>query len=211
MNNNILEVKKPNNQLVEVDKKELQESVITYLKANNLNLTEVELKQFMLLCMIHNLNPIKKEVYAIKYNDKFDIITNYNEYLKRADATGLLAYYRVEMIENEKDPRYPLKAVFIGKRKDQEQEFRTECRFLEYTTGKSTWSSKPWFMLEKCALAKGLRMMFPNEIANMPYVNEELWYNNQTNNDIVKEHMIASGEIKSEKEEIDLAGVIDNE
>ncbi|WP_300350165.1 recombinase RecT [Clostridium sp.] len=138
MNNNILEVKKPNNQLVEVDKKELQESVITYLKANNLNLTEVELKQFMLLCMIHNLNPIKKEVYAIKYNDKFDIITNYNEYLKRADATGLLAYYRVEMIENEKDPRYPLKAVFIGKRKDQEQEFRTECRFLEYTTGKST-------------------------------------------------------------------------
>ncbi len=211
------EIKLQDNQMVEYEnlkKQEIKESVMIFfdkLKNDNVNLTENELKEFLMLCMLHKLNPLKKEIYCVKYGNKFDIITNYNEYVKRADATGLLDYYRVEVVENPDNIAYPLKAIFIGKRKDQTQELRTECRFLEYTTGQSTWKTKPFFMLEKCAIAKGMRLLFPNEISNMPYVNEELWYFQKDNDKVIKEHMESENQITLEKEEQDLSGVLDNE
>ena len=171
------------------ESKELFECALTYLQANNTQLTPQELKQFLMLCHLHKMNPLKREVYAIKYGNKFDIITNYNEYLKKADQTGLVEYYKVEVVENPENPNYPLKAIFRGKRKDQTQELITECRFIEYTTGQSTWKTKPFFMLEKCAYAKGIRLLFPNELGSMPYVNEELWYQSQENQKAIEDNI----------------------
>ncbi len=218
MNNQIIEQIKEQ-ELTTINKKEMEESIATYLKAKNIDLTKDELKQFMMLCMIYNLNPLKKEIYAIKYNTRkngeeiptLEIITNYNEYLKRADATGLLEYSYVEVIKNPKDPNWPLEAIFHGKRKDQSRELTTTCRYIEYTTGKSNWQAKPFFMIEKCAWAKGMRLLFPNELSGMPYINEEFWVVNKQNEDIVKEHMVLENQIKEDKEDIDLSGVVENE
>ena len=174
-------------QVVEQQKDSWKEIVMTYLANTNTQLSQSELKEFVMLCKAHNLNPIKREIYAVKYGNKFNVITNYYEYLKRADATGILEYANVEMVDGENGK--PIKAIFIGKRKDQSKELRMEFYFNEWNSGQSTWLTKPHFMLDKCAIANGLRRLFPNELANMPYVNEELWYWNKQNEDIVNEHI----------------------
>lgn len=176
-----------NKELQNVEKDSWKEIVMTYLANTNTQLSPSELKEFVMLCKAHNLNPIKREIYAVKYGNKFNIITNYYEYLKRADATGLVDYVNVEMVDG--DNGKPIKAIFYGKRKDQSKELKMEFHFNEWNSGQSTWLTKPHFMLDKCAIANGLRRLFPNELANMPYVNEELWYWNKQNDEIVKEHI----------------------
>lgn len=177
-------------QVQQEQKNDLKESVMLYLKSQTSNLNDLEIKQFIALCKIHNLNPLKGEIYAVKYKDKFNILTNYYEYVKKADATGLLEYYEIDIEEQQYQGRtIPKKAVFRGKRKDWTRELVITFYFNEWNLGQSTWLSKPFFMFEKCVLANGLRRLFPNEIANMPYINEELWYQSQSNEAIIKEHI----------------------
>lgn len=181
---------------------DVREVIMTCLQNQNTQLNESELKEFVMLCMINKLNPLKREVYAVKYGDKFNIITSYMEYLKRADATGKLEYYHVTT-ESTKvgDKEFPKKAIFVGKRKDWSEPMTMELRFNEFSSGKSTWLTKPYFMLDKCARALGLRALFPNELGNMPYINEELWYHSPKNEDVIKEHVV------EEEKNIDMSKV----
>lgn len=176
----------------EIVSNDLKEAVNTYFETLTEGLTDTQKKQFQMLCLANKLNPILGQVYAIKFGDKFNIVTNYYEYLKKADQTGLLEYQNID-IESEKDPvtgrEMPKKATFTGKRKDQTQEMKLTIYFREFTSGKSTWLTKPFFMIDKCCLANGLRRLFPNELGNMPYVNEELWYFNKHNEEIVMDHI----------------------
>lgn len=167
------------NEIKQQEENLLKEAANTYLANSNTKLSESELKEFVMLCLEHKLNPLKREIYAVKYGNRFNVITNYYEYLKRADATGLLEYYNIE-IENE-NGKPTGRGTFIGKRKDQSKELVMDFWFREWTSGQSTWLTKPYFMFEKCILANGLRRLFPNELSNMPYVNEELWYWNKEN------------------------------
>ena len=173
-----------------ITKEEYKEWVINYLQTNNIKLSEVEVKNFLMLCITHNLNPLKGEIYAIKYKDKFNVITNYYIYLKKADETGLLDYYNIDIKTNDNGVPTGI-GTFVGKRKDQSKEITMKFFFNEWRpkfTG-SLWDTKPYFMFEKCILANGLRRMFPNELGNMPYVNEELWYQNSLNEQIIEEHV----------------------
>lgn len=180
-----------NKELVSLEK-EIKESALVYLKNQN-NLNENEMREFILLCCQYKLNPLKREIYAVKYGNKsLQVITNYYEYLKRADATGLLEYYNVEIEENNSVPTI---GWFIAKRKDQSKELRMKFVFKEWNQAQSLWLSKPFFMFDKCIIANGMRRLFPNELGNMPYVNEELWYWNKDNEEIIKEH------IKQEQEQ----------
>ncbi len=191
-----------NKELVEQQEQnnELKKCVETYL-AKNSGLTQNEVKEFAMLCLTHKLNPLKGEIYAIKYGNKpLQVISNYYVYLKRADATGLLDYYNVEIDTNENG--IPTIGRFVGKRKDQSKELVMTFVFKEWNQGQSTWVSKPHFMFDKCIVANGMRRLFPNELGNMPYVNEELWYWNKQNEDIVKEH-IALEENKQEAPQVD--------
>ena len=171
----------------EITKQEMQEIALTYLKNNNTKLSEEQFNEFVLLCLEHKLNPLKREIYAIAYGNKFNVITNYYEYLKRADATGLVEYWNVKIESDQKG--IPTKGYFIGKRKDQSKEMVMEFWFKEWTSGQSVWLTKPHFMFDKCIVANGMRRLFPNELGNMPYVNEELWYWNKQNEEIIKEHI----------------------
>lgn len=47
--------------------------------------TETELKTFLYLCQEYNLDPLKKEIYFIKYNNKATILTSRDGYLKIAN------------------------------------------------------------------------------------------------------------------------------
>lgn len=150
----------------------LQNIIEVYLQKTNSKLTTNEMKEFVMLCQAYKLNPLKNEIFAIKYGTKFSIVVSYQEYLKRADKTGLLDYVNVE-IEND-DKGVPTIGYFYGKRKDQSKEMKIKLLFKEWNLGTPIWSTKPFFMFEKCILAVGLRRLFPNEIATMPYIKEEV-------------------------------------
>ncbi|MGB1278474.1 MAG: recombinase RecT [Vibrio cyclitrophicus] len=61
---------------------------------------------FLEVCKVNNLNPFKKEVYAVPFYDskkkKYDLqpVTSYTVYLARANESGLLDGWNVEL---EKD------------------------------------------------------------------------------------------------------------
>lgn len=132
--------------------------------------TKEEQGQFIDVCAAYGLNPIKKEVYGIKYGDKFNLIIGYESYIKRAERSGRLDGWNVEVIGSGAD----MKAVLTIYRKDFKQPFKHEVYLEEYTTNRDLWLKKPRTMIKKVAIAQGFRLCFSEELGGMPYTSEEL-------------------------------------
>lgn len=155
---------------------DFKQIAIHYLESTgNLNkFNEEEKNQFIDICAAFGLNPIKKEVYGVLYNGKngrkFNLIIGYESYIKRAERSGRLDGWNVEVIGN----RPNMKAVLTIYRKDFKQPFKHEVYLEEYDTGRDLWANKPRTMLKKVAIAQGFRMCFSEELGGMPYTSEEL-------------------------------------
>lgn len=132
--------------------------------------TENEKKQFLDICCAYGLNPIKREVYGIKYGDNFNVIVGYEVYLKRAERTGKLDGYEVSFDGEGEN----LRAVLTVYRKDWERPFKHTVWLREYDQKNSMWKSKPYTMLEKVAISQGFRRCFPDELGGMPYTADEI-------------------------------------
>jgi len=153
---------------------ENQEKVIEYLKAMNLieNLTKDEVKRFIEISQAFNLNPFKREVYAIKFRDKFNIVVGYETYIKRAERTNLCSGWHVTTEGKISDKS--LKAVITIHRKDWDHAFIHEVYFVEYVRQSMIWKEKPVTMIKKVAMAQGFRLCFSDELGGMPYTSEEI-------------------------------------
>jgi len=134
--------------------------------------TDEELFMFLGICKSYGLNPFKREIHFIKYDQKSpaSIVVGYETYLKRAVATGKLDGWRVWIEGKGED----MKAVIEIKRKDWSEPFRWEVHRREFDTGKSSWKKMPTFMLKKVAIAQGFRLAFPEDLGGMPYIPEEV-------------------------------------
>lgn len=132
--------------------------------------TENEKKQFCDICQAYGLNPIKKEVYGIKYGNQFNLIVGYESYIKRAERSGQLNGWKCEIVGSGNN----MKAILTIWRKDWAQPFTHEVYFEEYNTNQNLWKSKPRTMLKKVAIAQGFRMCFSEELGGMPYTADEL-------------------------------------
>ncbi len=62
-----------------------QEAILHVRKTAANNATDDEFKTFMHLCLTYNLDPLKKEIYFIKYAGRSTIITSRDGYLKIAN------------------------------------------------------------------------------------------------------------------------------
>lgn len=142
---------------------------IEYLSSMGLSLPQGQKEQFLELCQLLNLNPFLREIYAVGYKDKFNIIIGYNAYLKRAEMTGKLGHWN-HWTEGEGDK---MKAVIEIHRKDFTAPFRHEVYFAEYKQDTQIWRTKPVTMIKKVAVAQGFRLAFPTEFGSMPYIQEE--------------------------------------
>ena len=142
---------------------------IEYLSSMGLSLPQGQKEQFLELCQLLNLNPFLREIYAVGYKDKFNIIIGYNAYLKRAEMTGKLALWN-HWTEGEGDN---MKAVIEIYRKDFTGPFRHEVYLAEYKQDTQIWRTKPVTMIKKVAVAQGFRLAFPTEFGSMPYIQEE--------------------------------------
>lgn len=149
-----------------------------YIQSMGNKLPQSKLKQFVELAKALQLNPFKREIYAVGYGENWNIITGYEIYIKRANLSGLLAGWKAWTDGKVEDGT--LTAYVEINRKDWSQPFRHEVYFdeVKQTTkdGKlnSVWNKMPRFMCKKVAIAQGFRLCFPDILGGMPYTSDEL-------------------------------------
>jgi len=143
------------------------------------SLSDKEKVQFFNICKAYNLNPIKKEIYAVKYGSSpASIIVGFETYIKRAERSGLLDGHETITQGSIKDG--DLRAIITIYRKDWTRPFKHEVYYSEYvqktSSGQVTkfWSEKPITMLKKVAMAQGFRLCFSDELGGLPYTKEEI-------------------------------------
>lgn len=164
---------------------------LQWLDAKCKNFNEDHRKEFIALCMIYKLNPFKKEIHPITFKDKttgrisVEVVISYAVYLKRASATGLLNGIETEFSKEnvqDADRLNGLKCTAIIYRKDWDHPFKHTCYFREYNQGNSMWAKKPLTMLNKVTISQAIRLAFSEYIDGLPYIQEELDYLNQEDN-----------------------------
>ncbi len=129
-------------------------------------------KELMIACGVissFGLNPYKREVHLIKYDASkpLQIVVGYEVYLKRAERTGKLDGWKVEVLDNGK------RAKCTIHRKDFAQPFEWECEAAEFNKNQSTWNAMPHFMLKKVCIAQAFRICFSDDLGGLPYTKEE--------------------------------------
>lgn len=151
-----------------------QQLLLDYLKQTNSNLQPNEQAQFFAIAKTFNLNPWKREVYAIAYGSgdkrKLSIIVGYEVYLRRAEEFPQYDGYETEFSGQGADMCCTCK-VF---RKDRNHPVGATVFLREYTQGNQMWNTKPRVMLEKVAIATAMRRAFPSQFNGMPYIADEL-------------------------------------
>lgn len=174
-----------------VDDKVIQE----YLFTSGTKLDEKQQALFLNIAKAFNLNPFKREIYPVAYENRktgkidLSIVTGYQVYLARADATGKLngwhctALYSEQAVKdskgNETSHRRLDGAKIVIYRKDFDQPFEWEVSFRDFAKmydGQLTgqWRQMPEFMIKKVCIGQGFRLAFPNELGGMPYLAEEI-------------------------------------
>lgn len=157
-------------ELIKAEPKLTQKDLDDWLLGSDTKLNEKQKMMFYNVALANQLNPIKREIYAIAYGNNFNIITGYEVYLKRAERTGKLEYWKatVEKRDNE----------WIGictvKRTDRTEPTTIEAWLNEYNQGNKMWKEKPRTMIRKVAIAQAFRMSFPDELGGMPYTSDEM-------------------------------------
>ena len=157
---------------VEITPEELK----TYLAGEGVNLNEKEFAYFLQLARTQNLNPFKREIYVIKNsNGKVDFVTSYEVYLRRAEDSGDLDGWEVELEGNEPNTA---KAVVTIYRKSWSKPFRWTVYGSEFnkpsSTGKGAWDKMWRHMLRIRAISQAFRIAFPKQTEGLPYTPEEL-------------------------------------
>jgi len=145
--------------------------------------TDKELTMFLQIAKLNKLNPLKREIYLVKYKEgtPASILTGYEVYLKRASRSGQYGGFKV-WIEGED---FEMKACIDVYRKDFPHPLHHEVDYSEYVQMKwdsesrkrvpnKFWHEKPKTMLKKVVISQGLRFAFPDELAGIPYVREEV-------------------------------------
>jgi hypothetical protein len=160
------------------------ETINQFLFGSGTKLTDEQKALFIETAVAFQLNPFKREIYAVPYEEKwydkqsgrkvsynpprykFSIITRYEVYLKRGDRTGKLDGWYTEY--DGKD------CTIIIYRKDWTHPFKHTIDISEYDGNGNMWKTKRRTMSEKTCISQGFRRAFPDELGGMPYTREEL-------------------------------------
>lgn len=188
-----------------VDEKTLRD----YLFGLKDPINEKQQNLFLQIAQANNLNPFKREIYAVWYGDNFSIVTWYQVYIDKANATGLLNWWACEIIKEGDDIVW---AKVIIHRKDWEKPFEWIVDFDEFAwyyfdkiTKKQTlnkiWKSKGKFMIKKVAIGQGFRLCFPSELWSLPYLAEEIA--NRDEKEVIDANVVEAENTPEEKKPIE--------
>lgn len=200
MSNEIAKVN-PQMAVAPVDEKTLRDYLF-WLKDP---INEKQQNMFLQIAKANNLNPFKREIYAVGFGDNFSIITGYQVYIDKANASWLLDGWEVETIKSD-DGKVAGARVIIY-RKDWQRPFKWEAsvdefakQFKDKTTGQKrmmkNWAEMPEFMIKKVVIGQGFRLCFPSELWGLPYLAEEITANSEK--DVINGQVV---EVEEEKED----------
>lgn len=117
-------------------------------------------------------NFLQKDVYAIKYGDKYSLITSIDLARKIGMRSGVMGKSAPIYTKDEAGDIESC-TITVKRRVGKDVgEYTATVFFNEFSTGKNLWASKPRVMLAKVAEMHALRMACPEEMAKM-YTEEE--------------------------------------
>lgn len=148
-----------------------EKTVKEFLFSSGTKLTEQQQRMFLQLAIRNQLDPFKREIYAIPYGNDFSLVTGYQTYIKRAEQTGLLNGWNVEPI---RDNGKLIGARITIYRKDWSNPFVWEVSLSEFDKNSGNWRKMPEFMIKKVAIGQGFRLAFPETLSSLPYLAEEM-------------------------------------
>lgn len=133
-----------------------------------------ELELFLYTAKKTGLDPLARQIYAIKRGGKMTIQTGIDGYRVIADRTGKLAGISDYQFDSE-EGKYPAKATVTVRKVvgSHVAEFTATARWFEYNAGGPMWTKMPYLMLGKCAEALALRKAFPADLSGL-YTTEEM-------------------------------------
>ena len=162
----------------EIDEAKIEE----YIKVTGLSgeLSPDEQRQFVQFCVSYQLDPYRGEVYASVYGSgeyrNLSIIVNYLVYIKRAELSGRLDGWSVDI----EGPGEDMEAILTIHRKDWAYPFSHRVYWNEAAQKKRDgsltgfWRKMPRFLLKKVAISQGFRLCFASELGGMAYDPSEL-------------------------------------
>ncbi len=163
----------------EVNRDQIAKYLDTFGLANELS--DREKSQFIEIAEAYQLNPFKREIYAVPYGEgsyrKLSIITGFEVYLKRAERSGKLDGWKAWC---EGDSEENFKAVVEIYRRDWQHPFTHTVYWKEAAQRKKDgtlshfWKKMPRYQLRKVCISQGFRLCFPEDLAGIPYTSDEL-------------------------------------
>lgn len=128
------------------------------------NCSEPEFKMLMYIANKYGLDPLTKQIWAIKRNDRDPalIFAGRDGFLAIAHRSGQFDGMQsgVTYEVNKEGKKVPISAWCKVWRRDMTHAFETEVPFDEYNTGFSVWKSHPSAMILKVAESVCLRKAF---------------------------------------------------
>lgn len=133
-------------------------------------LTDSEFLLFAELVKATGLNPVTKEVWAIKAGGRLQIMTGINGFLRIANSHPQFDGIEVEY---ERDGNQFVSCTAKVYRKDRRFPAVGVAYMAEYAKPSPIWKQMPSVMLRKCALSLACREAFIQELAGL-YTQEEM-------------------------------------
>ena len=168
------------------------------------DLSSTEFLLFIEIAKSTGLNPLTRQIYAVKRGNQMTIQTGIDGYRSIAMRSGM-HLGTCSGIFQMKDEKFPISAKVIVKKlvKGSIAEFEATAYWNEYAQmfgGKlgNMWQQYPKVMLEKCAEALALRRAFPEETA-LTYIDEEINPSVNLNTNVVKSRDVSSEKTLEEK------------
>jgi len=138
-------------------------------------LTQTEWELFLYMAKLYDLNPLLREIWAIKFNNQpAQIFTGRDGLLKVAHKSGMFDGMKTVLLIEQNGEAIevdvaPTKSKLLGAkcyvwRKDMSHPVEVSVKFSEYDKSNSpkynTWKDKPGTMIKKVAEAHCLRRAF---------------------------------------------------
>lgn len=138
------------------------------------NLTDDEFKMFLYMSMRHNLDPIARQIYAVKRGNQMTIQTGIDGFRLIAERTGKYAPGKPTEYAYDDKGKLISATAYIKKKAGGDWHDVSAIAFLsEYTAKNPMWDKMPHVMLEKCAEARAIRRAFPSDTSGL-YTDEEM-------------------------------------
>ncbi len=169
------------------------------------SVSDTEIRKAISLAKHLGLDPAKRECHFIPFKGSLQLVVSYMEYIKRAEKSGKLNGWDVVVGEDEID----VFAEVVIYRKDWQFPLKWRVYLSEAKKDTPSWKSMPIFMLKKVCIAQAFRLAFPEEIATLPYTEDEL-SNNEVETPAVKTPVETQSDVISEAQRKRLWAIASN-